>query len=545
VTAHAIPGVAEPYRTAVEGGVVYRYFNASDLVQFTRKQRICWQRCHQHKFTLYGGARGGGKSYGLRFIALLLLLDWYEALGITNVRAGIFCETFPALRDRQLSKSYQYPDWLGSWNRSDMEFRLHPQYGSGVVCFRNLDAPEKYRSSEFAAILIDELTLNPVSVFTELLGSLRWPGIEHTPFIAASNPTGLGHSWVKDVFITGSFSMDETRNLVTPDPQTGEVMFTPADFAYVKALPTDNPHNAASYIQTLRALPDRMRKAFFEGSWDHFEGMAFEEWDADVHVIANRLPTKRWRWFAGLDWGFRRGAYVLVAVSSEGDFEVVWEYYFQKLHAYKAARLIAKLSIHFPTPEIIYGDEQMWQDTGVEGGKTISEEYQRGLERAYGRLEMAPKLWKSVHGKGSRKIKYDQMKRALTFERTPVTLVVEPWQRPKLRVQAKCAHTIRTLPALAVDPDKPEDDVDTHGEDHIYDALCNVVVARAPLPDKEVAPRDPDVHPGIDVETKERRDRAEQRGLARVQMRGGEIVRQHRPARGWGVQRTLVETGDD
>ena len=44
----------------------------------------------------------------------------------------------------------------------------------GVICFRNLDKPSKYLSSEFAAIAIDELTLNDQSVFDFRRMRLRW-----------------------------------------------------------------------------------------------------------------------------------------------------------------------------------------------------------------------------------------------------------------------------------------------------------------------------------------------------------------------------------
>ena len=44
-------------------------------------------------------------------------------------------------------------------------FRLHAQYGGGVLALRNLDDPNKYQDTRFAAIGIDELTKNPERTF--------------------------------------------------------------------------------------------------------------------------------------------------------------------------------------------------------------------------------------------------------------------------------------------------------------------------------------------------------------------------------------------
>jgi hypothetical protein len=491
--------------------------NFSGLARPTDKQRSFWQAIKEHKFTLYGGARGGGKSYILRWTAIKLLLEW-AAQGHHNVRVGIFCETFPTLNERQLNRAIMgrreeiYPDWLGYWHKTEHEFRLFPQYGGGVVCFRNLDDPAKYRSAEFAAILIDELTRNKVEVFTDLIGSLRWPGIEHTPFIAASNPTGIGHTWVKDVFVDQSFEMEESQNLIAPDPYSGDRPYSKEDFGYVKALATDNPHNSQSYIRTLRSLPPRLREAFFNGNWDVFEGQAFDEWNAAVHVVPNRLNhLKGWRIVAGLDWGWRKGYVCLVAISPDGDLEVIHEIVFKHIYAKAAAKAFARRWDNFGmNPELILADEQMWQDAShqFKGATTLADQFMQGLIEHYGDLEKAPTFAKGPKGKNSRKVKFDLMHRYLKYEMDPVTHEIHPWNRPLLRVQRRCKYLRRTLPSLPVDPDKPEDDVDTHHpDDHAYDAVGFILLAQLELPESELDQTYPHRHPGFDPKRKKRRPR--------------------------------------
>jgi hypothetical protein len=50
---------------------------------------------------------------------------------------------------------------------------LKPEYGSGIISFRNLDEISKYKSSEFAAIAVDELTQDPEEIFNFLRTRLR------------------------------------------------------------------------------------------------------------------------------------------------------------------------------------------------------------------------------------------------------------------------------------------------------------------------------------------------------------------------------------
>lgn len=165
----------------------------NDLCHFTDKQKEASRLVKQHKYLLYGGAMGGGKSYFLRWKLIRMLLA-FAARGFIGVTVGLFCEDYPALKDRHLSKvRFEFPEWLGEYNSADHNFILFPEFGGGMIAFRNLDDVSKYQSSEFAVIAVDELTKNTEEEFTILRTRLRWPGVRNTRFIAATNPGGKGH----------------------------------------------------------------------------------------------------------------------------------------------------------------------------------------------------------------------------------------------------------------------------------------------------------------------------------------------------------------
>ena len=230
----------------------------STLSNFFPKQIEALQAAKRFKFTLFGGSVGSGKSRWLRWTCIYLLMDYNARYGIKGIRAGLFCEDYPSLNDRHLSKvKFEFPAWLGIFNEAKHEFTLAPEYGSGVIAFRNLDDPAKYLSVEFAIIAIDEINRNPKTTFDMLRSRHRWPGIKDVKFLAGCNP--LGEAWVKNMWVKRLFSPDEKEQY---------------EFVYVPALPTDNPYLPPEYYKGLESLPENQRKAYLEGNWDAFdEGM--------------------------------------------------------------------------------------------------------------------------------------------------------------------------------------------------------------------------------------------------------------------------------
>ena len=78
----------------------------SELCKFTDKQWEATETADGKKYMLYGGARGGGKSYWLRWYLLRRVLE-YKARGI-NVDVMLACEDYPSLKGRQIGKREIY-----------------------------------------------------------------------------------------------------------------------------------------------------------------------------------------------------------------------------------------------------------------------------------------------------------------------------------------------------------------------------------------------------------------------------------------------------
>ena len=409
--------------------------NIKDLCHFTEKQMEAHYAVKKYKYVLYGGALGGGKSYFLRWELLWQLLE-FAVRGHTGVKVGLFCNDFTELKDRHLSKiRFEFPEWLGDFKETDHDFILKPEYGSGILSFRNLDDVTKYQSSEFAIIAIDELTRTKEDEFNFLRTRLRTAGITKTRFIGATNPDGNGRLWVKRLWIDQKFSAGEKY----------------ADqFKYIPAKLSDNPHlNSEDYLKELESLPEERRKALLEGSWEIFAGQFFAEWDPKVHVVPPFDIPLSWTRYRSIDIAGQNGTTSChwYAVDSLGTVWIYLEYYATGYDYDQNADHIRQLSKneHYAYTVI---DSSAFAKQGF--GETAAQVYER-----HGVIDLIPSPKERIPG-------WDSVHRYLRIDKKT--------GQPKLKVFNTCANMIRTLPSLIYDKNNNQD-VDTKGEDHAADEL--------------------------------------------------------------------------
>lgn len=429
-------------------------FRLSELINPTDRQREFLKAADSHKYTLYGGAAGGGKSYILRWWLLKLLLHIGCVYKVPNVKVGLFCEDYPTLKDRQLSKiATEFPKFLGKFVESRDEgyvFKLRPEFGGGMLMPRNLDDPSKYNSVEFAAIAVDELTRNKLDIFDELRKRLRWPGLPDDfkfPFAAGTNPGGIGHAWVKKLWIEREFPP--------------ELEAVSGDFAFVQAKAQDNPHNPKGYYADLLTLPPDLRRAYAEGDWDMFAGQFFTEFRKELHVCRPFKIPSYWERFGSFDWGYKSPACQLWhAVSPEGVVYTYREMYVTLKDTPWLAKQAVKLT----------GDEHLRYKVcdpscnDASNGPSILE-------------VMARNGWGMVDAENDRMAGWSRVREYLSWDRDEGGVIT---RAPMWQCFSTCPNLIRTLPSLVHDEHDVED-CDTNGEDHAPDALRYGLMTRPRL----------------------------------------------------------------
>src|SRR3990167_1894796 len=419
-----------------------------DLIRPLPSQEKFLNAMYTAEYLLFGGAAGPGKSYIIRWALVELLVKW-GIDGLRNVVVGLFCEDYPSLKDRQIGKiKREFPVWLGGVRDTPTQglgFYVNPAYGGGVIALRNLDDPAKYASAEFGAIAVDELTKNRRQTFDDLRFRKRWPGIAHSPFLAATNPGSIGHAWVKKLWLDQDFSGDDAE---LPSER----------FAFIPALVGENPYLPESYRETLHSLPPTMRKAMEEGNWDLFVGQYFTEWNRDLHVCAPFPIPAHWRKRISIDYGYEAPSSVgWWADDPEGHTYRYRELYQRGLTYASLGREVMERTPLDERIEDVIADPAIWGDRpkdkevpGPSGGEQLAELFEtRGWSLLRGNHDRIP---------GWQRCRERLKPYALPDGRVGTTL----------HIFSTCAAFIRTVQGLVHSETRPED-LDTKGEDHVAD----------------------------------------------------------------------------
>lgn len=273
------------------------------------------------KYIAYGGARGGGKSWALRRKLVLLALN-YEGISILLVR-----RTLPELRDnhiRPLTKELS-----GFCKYSAMKKCFDFPNGSRIqLGYLDSDGDLlQYQGQEYDIIALDEATQITEYQFHTLKASLRGANSFPKRMYITCNPGGVGHAWVKRLFIDRDFREGEN----------------PDEYSFIQALVYDNKvllSQNPDYLNQLKSLPESLKQAWLCGRWDEFEGQFFSEFDYYTHTCPVYETDKNVRKYCAIDYGLDMLAAVFVAVDNKGNCVVYDEIHKENLIVSKASELI-------------------------------------------------------------------------------------------------------------------------------------------------------------------------------------------------------------
>lgn len=278
--------------------------------------------------------------WSLVWILMRMSAD-FKRRGIKVIpRVVMFNATYNDVDDRHIKELPNYfPDWLGTvYASKPPEYHLNPEFGSGQILFRNLSNPDQYKSVQFGAIAFEEITENEEHVFKTIMLRKRFPGVEHIPVLAATNPTGPGRAWVYRMFVD-----PETKELPGHDDVHDHDYL---GFHYIQALPTDNPTLAKAYLHDLNSADDKDRRAYYLGDWGAFKEQFFDL-VPELHRFSRdiELPDE-WPEYRAIDAGYGHPTVCLWGkVDFEGTLWVHREYSVSGHYAEYHKKHIAALSV--------------------------------------------------------------------------------------------------------------------------------------------------------------------------------------------------------
>lgn len=432
---------------------------------------------------LYGGAAGGGKSD-------CALAEALRQVHIPYYRGLILRKTYPQLSELMDRSMELYPRAFPGARYNEQKHAWSFASGAKIYfgAMQHTKDRTNYQGKRYDFIDFDELTQFLWEEYSYMFSRNRPNGAGTRCYMRAqANPGGVGHGWVKERFISAGEPMRtiwEQIKIRHPDgheeTRWKSRIFVPSSVFDNKILLANDP----DYITRLASMPEAERKALLYGDWDTFAGQVFTEWRNDsghyldrinTHVCAPFLIPDDWAIWCSMDWGYSKPFSVgWYAVDHDRRLYRIREYYGctgqpntgVKLEPTAVARKIKEIEADDPNLRgrkiLRVGDPAIWGSQGTESIGALMEREGVYFDR----------------GDNARIDGKMQVHHRLAFDERGI---------PMLYIFATSKHFIRTVPNLVYDEANVED-VDTDGEDHIYDELRYVCMRNPIAPRANKAP---------------------------------------------------------
>jgi len=395
--------------------------------------------------TFFGGSKGGGKSYLVRAREVIRRLEY------PNTTGSIIRKTFPELRANHILPMWlEYPELKQYYNKQDKT--IYYPNGS-TTTFNHLqytDDVYNYQGIALDDISIDEVTQHEEDVFKILRSSNRRSNTDKTCKITPTmfltgNPGGIGHQFIKRLFVDKEYKIGEK----------------PEDFLFIKARLQDNPallRVDPEYVDRLKALPEQQRRAYLDGDWNIFSGLAFSELSERVHLIEPFQLDPSVKYFGGYDYGFVHPfAFVLFAITKENEIYVVDYIKKDKKRPDEQGRMILDKIKNYHHIYIHAGTD-IWANKTGRG--TIQQELSEILR---GKATLVKGYTDRIDG-------VNQIRKKIAFIGTKTA-------KPQLYFFRNCIEVYNNIKSMQFDMKRPEDvikvDADENGEggDDLYDGF--------------------------------------------------------------------------
>ncbi len=420
-----------------------------------------------------GGGRGGGKSYGIAYLAL----RHAEQYGI-KARVLYLRKTYKGLSDFELVTRELFGKVYGKdakYNAAEHVWRFPNGAYMELGQLETASDYTKYQGRSFTLLLVDEAgQFAEPSLLDMLRSNLRGSKSVPIRMIVAANPGGAGHQWIAKRYVFQSAPWTPFLEVKSKR----EWVYAPSTFD------GNDQIDREQYLDQLESsCPDdpELLRAWRDGDWSVMRGAFFAESLSEDRNAVPRwtaLPPadEGWHVYLSHDFGSAAPSVTYIVAKSpgaewegrwwpRGSFVLVDELATNKPNNLAAgmgwnvaqvASAIKELCRKWDMEAAGVADDACFAKTGASAG-SIADEFQHAgvhFERA---------------GKADRIGGWQMMRRFLSDAGKP--------DKAGLYISRACSYFWQTVPYLARDERRAED-VDTHGIDHGADACRYGLLAR-------------------------------------------------------------------
>jgi len=420
-----------------------------------------------------GGGRGGGKSYGLAYLALRHAEQYGAKARILYIR-----KTYKGLSDFELTTRELFGRVYGTaarYNSADHQWSFPNGAYMELGQLETAADYAKYQGRSFTLLLVDEAGQYSDPTLLDMMRSnLR--GANKIPIrtIIAANPGGIGHHWLAARYV---FKSSAPWTPFYEDRSKREWVYAPSTFD------GNNMIDREQYLDQLTSsCPDdpELLSAWVDGNWAIIRGAYFADCLSEQrNAVASweSLPIDDgWHIFLAHDFGSSAPSVTFVVAKSpgaehEGKFYPRGSYVLvDELATHKPNNLAVGMGWNVDQlgsairdlcakwdclPEGIC-DDACFSRSGASAGSIADEFQHAGVHFARA-------------GKADRISGWQKMKRLLMDAGKP--------DKAGLYVSRSCLFFWATVPSIARDERRSED-VDTTSIDHAADAARYAILAR-------------------------------------------------------------------
>ncbi|OFW53997.1 MAG: hypothetical protein A2163_07960 [Actinobacteria bacterium RBG_13_35_12] len=368
--------------------------------------------------------------------------------------------------------------WRLDQNITELAIEVPARNGKSRIELKGIENLEKVRGSKLRGVVMDEAAFLTEYSWTNVIQPMMTTTGGWAMFISTPN----GFNWFKDLYQQGTIYTVVQKYPSEPPIWKAKLLKPPKQgrlkgWSSYHFTSYDNPFAKPEIIESARleAISKNSEDNFFQeyvADFRKVSGLIYKNFNRNIHVIDPIEIEDHWDVYRGVDFGFDNPtACVWVAVSPEGKWYIIDEYYEKKESSDYHIGMILSKSQNYPHAEATYADPSAPQNI-IDWGK-------KGLYMTGARKDMGTNKGEWV-GHGT-----DLIQEKLKIN--PID------KKPTLFVFKGCTQTIREFESYRWKEEKNTElnkpGVPLKANDHLMDALRYVIVSYHP-PSHEVFPDD-------------------------------------------------------
>lgn len=300
-----------------------------------------WDLIHSHaSVKMAGGTYDAGKTFGLVAYMHLLAVRYpgsrmtFVHRSLNRVYRNIIPTYEKFLGYKPTSRDDPNPTPVTRFGGERPEFFEYPEGGTRIY-MNGLDKPQNLLSDFFDAGFVNQAELLPFEAWDELTArvSERAGTMPIATLVGDCNPS-VPHHWIRQQTKDGKLEYFKMSFLDNPEIVDQE---SPRLSAFRQAfMNAPDPKLIDTYsdlftesglrrVEKLRNLEGLRFKRGFLGDWASGEGLVFELFEPETHILDNFTISPRWDRYMSVDWGYRNPSSVIWWARSPDD----------RLYAYK------------------------------------------------------------------------------------------------------------------------------------------------------------------------------------------------------------------